>query len=59
MGMGLTTRQIAEGLHLSEPGVVSHRFRIRRKLGIPNTTELYHHAAHWEGLGQGKAPVAC
>ena len=46
-GHGLTTRDIAERLHLSVKTVESYRARIKNKLDLHNSTELMQHAVQW------------
>ncbi len=46
-GHGLTTREIAERLHLSVKTVESYRARIKNKLDLHNATELMQHAVQW------------
>ena len=46
-GHGLTTRDIAERLHLSVKTVESYRARIKNKLDLQNATELMQHAVQW------------
>ena len=46
-GHGLTTRDIAERLHLSVKTVESYRARIKSKLDLQNATELMQHAVQW------------
>lgn len=48
IGEGLTTRQIAEKLHLSVKTVETHRAHIKEKLNLNNSTELVQHAIHWK-----------
>lgn len=45
LGQGLSNREIAEQLQMGEKTVHSHRFRIKEKLGIRHTAELYNQAA--------------
>jgi DNA-binding NarL/FixJ family response regulator len=47
IGRGVSTRMIAETLHLSVKTVESHRANIKEKLQIDNTTELLQQAIHW------------
>jgi len=47
IGRGVSTRMIAETLHLSVKTVESHRANIKEKLQIENTTELLQQAIHW------------
>jgi DNA-binding NarL/FixJ family response regulator len=50
VGQGLSTREIAERLHLSVKTVETHRSRIKSKLGLKNSAELAHRAVHWEQM---------
>jgi len=47
MGTGMSTRQVAERLHLSVKTVETHRSRIKRKLGLNSATDLLRHAVLW------------
>lgn len=47
IGAGLSTRQIAEELHLSIHTVQAYREFIKAKLNLRNSTELVQHAFHW------------
>ena len=47
IGKGLSTRDIAEKLHLSVKTVESYRARIKTKLNLENATELMVHAVKW------------
>ncbi len=47
LGKGLTTRDIAERLHLSASTIDTHRERIKRKLGLHSGNELIRFAAQW------------
>jgi len=53
IGQGLTTREIAEKLHLSVKTIESHREHIKEKLGLDNATELLKHAIEWNQTIQG------
>jgi len=48
IGAGLTTREIAEKLHLSIKTIDSHREHIKEKLQLGNATELLKHAIQWD-----------
>jgi DNA-binding NarL/FixJ family response regulator len=48
IGEGLTTRQIADKLHLSVKTIETHRAHIKEKLNLKNSTELVQHAIHWK-----------
>jgi len=47
IGRGLTTREIANRLHLSVKTIETHRERVRSKLNISNSSELMRHAVQW------------
>ncbi|MBX3437922.1 MAG: response regulator transcription factor [Planctomycetaceae bacterium] len=47
IGHGVTTREIAEKLHLSPKTVETYRENIKRKLNLTNATELTRHAVQW------------
>ncbi len=47
IGKGMTTRQIANGMHLSVKTVETHRENIKSKLDIPNGAELGRSAVQW------------
>jgi len=47
IGRGVTTRQIAEHLHLSPKTVETYRENIKLKLNLSNATELTKHAVQW------------
>ena len=47
LGHGLNSREIADRLYLGISTVDSYRARIREKLGIKNSAELYQRAALW------------
>lgn len=52
MGRGLSTRDIAERLHLSPKTVESYRTRAKNKLNLETANELTRHAVRWvEGEG--------
>lgn len=48
LGNGLSTRQIAERLHLSIKTIQGYRERIKRKLKIQSGTELIYRASRWQ-----------
>jgi len=47
IGRGLSTREIAEQLHLSVKTIESHRENIKRKLAIETSVELLQRAVRW------------
>ena len=47
IGRGVTTRLIAEKLHLSPKTVETYRENIKAKLNLANATELTQHAVQW------------
>jgi DNA-binding NarL/FixJ family response regulator len=47
IGRGLSTRDIAEKLHLSVKTVETHRDHIRNKLNLESTNQLMRHAVQW------------
>ncbi|MCA9108540.1 MAG: response regulator transcription factor [Planctomycetaceae bacterium] len=47
IGHGVTTRQIADKLHLSPKTVETYRENIKHKLNLANATELTQHAVQW------------
>lgn len=47
VGQGLSTREIAETLHLSVKTVETHYAHIKEKLCLKNTRALVHYAADW------------
>src|SRR5688500_2760894 len=46
VGEGLTTRQIAERLHLSVKTIESHKAHVKEKLNLATSTQLTQHAIH-------------
>jgi DNA-binding NarL/FixJ family response regulator len=47
LGIGMSTRKIAEQMHLSIKTVETYREHLKQKLGLSNSTELVHYATHW------------
>ena len=47
LGVGISTRKIAEQMHLSIKTVETYREHLKQKLGLSNSTELVHYATHW------------
>jgi len=47
MGRGLTTKEIADALHLSVKTVETHRARIKAKVGVTTGPQLLRYAMHW------------
>lgn len=59
IGMGLSTKQIAEQLKRSTKTIDTHRFNLKEKLGMGTMTELTVFAAQWvegEAAAAGSAP---
>jgi DNA-binding NarL/FixJ family response regulator len=52
MGQGMTTRAIAESLHVSIKTVNTHRENIKKKLGLDNAAELARAALRWTQAGE-------
>jgi DNA-binding NarL/FixJ family response regulator len=55
VGQGMTTRQVANSLHLSVKTVETHRENIKAKLRLANSAELTRQAVLWV-LGTGRNP---
>jgi len=47
LGQGISTREIAEKLHLSIKTIESYRANIKRKLDLKNASELMRYAVDW------------
>jgi DNA-binding NarL/FixJ family response regulator len=47
IGQGLSTKQIANKLHLSHKTIETHREKIKTKLNLSNANELSHRAVQW------------
>lgn len=47
IGVGQTTRQIAEQMSLSIKTIQTYRERIKKKLNLSNATQLVRHAVEW------------
>lgn len=47
IGRGLSTREIAENLHLSIKTIESHRAHVKEKLSLRNATELVQFSVQW------------
>lgn len=47
LGQGVSTREIADELHLSIKTIESYRANIKRKLDLKNATELMRYAVDW------------
>lgn len=56
IGQGLSTREIAERLHLSVKTVGTHRERIKSKLNLRSAAELLRHAVHYTKNGRLEPP---
>lgn len=46
-GQGLTTRDMADRLHVSVKTIESYRARIKEKMDLDNASELMRHAVQW------------
>ena len=57
VGLGLSTRKMAEELHLSLKTIETHREHIKHKLGLPTATELVRHATQWIESSVAPVPV--
>ena len=55
LGRGLSSRQVAEALHLSIKTVEAHRQRIKGKLDLNTSAQLVQFAANWVAGGQARA----
>jgi len=58
LGKGLTTREIADDLHLSPKTVETHRAHIKEKLRFKDATTMVRFAVDWVTSGQGQAAQA-
>ena len=47
IGHGLTTREIANRMHLSIKTIETYRENVKKKLGLKNAAELGRHAVRW------------
>ena len=47
IGQGMSTKQIANKLHLSHKTIETHREKIKTKLNLSNANELAHRAVQW------------
>ena len=47
ISQGMSTREIAEALHLSVKTIETHKAHIKEKLGIARAPDLLFHAIHW------------
>lgn len=56
LGQGVSTREIAEKLHLSIKTIESYRANIKRKLDLKNATELMRYAVDWVRTEGGLEP---
>lgn len=54
IGMGHSSRRIADRLHLSAKTVDTHRASIKKKLNFKTTSELISYAARWAASRGGK-----
>jgi DNA-binding NarL/FixJ family response regulator len=58
LGQGLTTREIAEDLHLSPKTVETHRAHIKEKLKLKDATSVVRFAVDWVTSGQSDRVAA-
>lgn len=58
LGQGLTTREIADNLHLSPKTVETHRAHIKEKLKFKDATAMVRFAVDWVTSGQSAAATA-
>jgi DNA-binding NarL/FixJ family response regulator len=58
LGKGLTTREIADALHLSPKTVETHRAHIKEKLKFKDATAMVRFAVDWVTSGQGDTAAA-
>ncbi len=61
LGQGISTREIAEKLHLSVKTIESYRANVKRKLDLKNASELMRYAVDWvrtESIGGAEADEA-
>jgi len=56
IGKGLSTREIADKLHLSVKTIGTYRERIKEKLNVKHANELVRCAVHWEKTGEMTSP---
>jgi DNA-binding NarL/FixJ family response regulator len=52
LGSGLSTRQVADKLHVSIKTVEAYRANIKEKLNLKSSAELVQHAIHWVLSGE-------
>lgn len=58
LGQGLSNRRIAEVIHRSAKTVETHRYRISRKLNVPNGPELVHFALQHRLANEQLTPLS-
>jgi DNA-binding NarL/FixJ family response regulator len=56
LGMGLSTREIAQELKVSFKTIETHRENIKHKLGLPGAAALIHYATTWARQEAGLPP---
>jgi DNA-binding NarL/FixJ family response regulator len=56
IGLGLSTKEIAERLNISIKTVGTYRERIKEKLELKHATELVKFAVHWEKIPDDRRP---
>jgi two-component system, NarL family, nitrate/nitrite response regulator NarL len=57
LAAGLTSREIAERLNVTERTVVFHREQLRRRLGVRSAHQMIERLRQLEELGGGEAPL--
>jgi len=58
LAAGLTSKEIAERLNVTERTVVFHREQLRRRLGVRSAHQMIERLRQLEGFGSGEAPAA-
>jgi DNA-binding CsgD family transcriptional regulator len=53
LGRGKSTREVADGLHLSVKTIETHRAHIKEKLGFKEAEELVKFAVEWVTAAEG------
>lgn len=58
LGEGISTRAVAEKLHLSIKTIETHRAKIKEKLRLKNATELLQRAIQWTQIAKKNYPFS-